>query len=654
MMLRFNPTLSLIAICLACAILQPCHAQQRAAMRMITPSVPGQQRVKALLQSVQIQQAMAAEQVSVTVAEDADANADDESSEIQQEQQQIKQQRQQAIDRLKFDRRPSSILKLWSEPPADKKQKPAAQQEDVPDNAVAKKTDNSESADEPLTDDKSADEESADEDSADKALADDKKDKPDDSDEEAAAREEKEKAERKKQREKKAAAEKVVFEITLRGLQQSVTKGEWKQFQALLLDRKLLSGDEANALYRKLLSDMSSGGSLDFTNVVGLSDEMSSFMQGMMNNRRNNPALIYAEKNLLNSDDLVQIIAAAPPEIRIGYVKPQEEKPETSAAAQAPNAQQAIAMLRSGPRVVTSDDPFAKNSDPFSNAADPFAGGDDPFGDSDPFADLTPFANETAKVDEEDPQKIPAELKNGLKSRELSSLAQLLRNILASGNSREVFVKAMAASEDAYLPGQHTARLLSLAGLNQDIAAFLPDVDVAREIGNSHALNLWARHYMAMFQKDKKEADRAAAWRVSQDVIAIPSNPFPSQRAEALTRAISLAPDIDESLGLQWLKNSFADNDAQRGKQLLARLGTATAQRLAQTPQDADARGEYLQLQKNAVDALLKTDTKIDRQWTGILDLLASNWLKEANVSHQHSGDQRYGSSMRRDRYGNY
>ncbi|MEL7338829.1 MAG: hypothetical protein AAFN70_21785, partial [Planctomycetota bacterium] len=28
--------------------------------------------------------------------------------------------------------------------------------------------------------------------------------------------------------------------------------------------------------------------------------------------------------------------------------------------------------------------------------------------------------------------------------------------------------------------------------------------------------------------------------------------------------------------------------------------------------------------------------------------------LKEANVSHQHSGDQRYGSSMRRDRYGNY
>jgi hypothetical protein len=85
---------------------------------------------------------------------------------------------------------------------------------------------------------------------------------------------------------------------------------------------------------------------------------------------------------------------------------------------------------------------------------------------------------------------------------------------------------------------------------------------------------------------------------------------------------------------------------------ILATIGSLSSQGLQNQPMMPDDRLKTLQLQKTAVEALLKAAPTRARDWRDTVSLLASAWLKDADFTYQFapgSGSAR----MRRDRFGN-
>ncbi|MEL7338660.1 MAG: hypothetical protein AAFN70_20915, partial [Planctomycetota bacterium] len=324
----------------------------------------------------------------------------------------------------------------------------------------------------------------------------------------------------KKELEAKLKADKEQFDKTTKLLTTSVTKGDWEQFSETLNNRDRLSGEEAVAVFDRLLTQLAAKPKMDFTQVVGLSDDMRQFMQSMMSNRRNNPAVEYAEKHVINVPDLIGIIRSAPAGIRLGYEEPKEQ-----------------------------DDTVA---------------------------------NDSGSEDEE-AEEPPAE-PNAIDPAKLAKLGTLLRGCLALGNTLEEFTEAIKFEGEELIPNLDVARLLSLAGRNEATLPFLPSPEEAAESENQDALNLLAEHYLALHRKDRQESLRVKAWECSLAVLGMDDPEQKKARERAFARAIQLAPQLENDLGKSWLQESFT-TDVRRGQEIMAKLGTATAQRLAMTPQ---------------------------------------------------------------------
>ncbi|MDX1929006.1 MAG: hypothetical protein SFV81_20940 [Pirellulaceae bacterium] len=479
-----------------------------------------------------------------------------------------KKERLDAINALTFDRRPSAILKLWSErgkQPAE----PETELEPEPAPADPKAAANPAETAAPKV------EVAADPNAPPKV----------ETPEEKAAAEAKAQAEAKA----KAAAEakeKKRFSALLTRISETVTLGEWDKFAKLIGNRKLFSEPESTALYNRLLDQLGSQMGMDFSQVEGMSKEMRQFMQSMMGDQRNNPGQAYVEKHSINFADL-------------------------------------IAMIRSAPSELTDE--------------------------------------------------------------EVVKLAKLLRRTLGVGNQLDDFVATLKSEGDKLLPKQKAALLLSSASQDQFTVSFLPSQEEAIQSKNRQVLNLWARHYLALYDKELKESLREDAWRATLaalDVPALPPEPKASdedeekakslsdeakkqlakekafresderERAAALARAVSLAPQVRDELGKKWLAESFTAHP-ERGQEILARIGTSTAQLLSQSPQDSNNRTRNLELQHAAVAQLFATKPEIDSKWRGILNLLAANWLQESQITYRLSGASQFGPNMRRDRYGN-
>ncbi len=535
---------------------------------------------------------------SVVTAPAQGANAAANDAELEK----TKKERMDAIGKLTFDRRASTILKLWSERAIKAKSDASKPKSDVPTEANSTESVQGEKIEKPaakvpevgkeqprppkLVDPDGA--ASKPEDVAAKAKL----------EAEVKAKEEADaKAKTEAEAKAKAAAaakEKKQFEELLKGITESVTLGEWDRFREMiaLSDRvgDRLSKEESQAIYNRMIEQLGAQAGMDFSQAEGLSKEMQQFMQQMMGDQRNNPGLRYAEKNSLNFADMAAIIRSAPEE---------------------------------------------------------------------------------------------------LKDEQVIKLANLLRMTLNIGNQLQDFVSTLKSEGDKLLPKQKAALLLSSAAQDEFTVDFLPTKQEAIESKNRQALNLLSRHFLALYKKDSKESFREEAWQTTLAALEIPSLPNEAaesteatsepakvltkeekeakeqlgirvakrkadeqDRTQALTRAVSLAPQLREELGKTWLEESFT-KFPERGQEIMAKIGTATAQLLAQSPQDEANRTRNLELQYKAVTQFFATEPKLDGNWIGILNLLATNWLQEAQVSRDYSRDSQYGPSMRRDGYGN-
>lgn len=238
----------------------------------------------------------------------------------------------------------------------------------------------------------------------------------------------------------------------------------------------------------------------------------------------------------------------------------------------------------------------------------------------------------------------------------LSGLSRILQMALTAGHSIDDCVAKLKAEiskpeAEAALTRREAAKLLVSAGNAVEAGAFLPMAQEAERENDREALNLLAKHHLARYDKDKKTESLEQAWAVTQAVLAT-GEVDPEQKNEALKRSVELAPKIREDLGQSWLDESFTRRP-ERGMEVLASIGSATAQGLQTYPYDAPFRLRLFELEKTAVEALLKASPERANEWRETLELLAIGWMAEADFSRQWDTSTSLGPMMQRDVYGN-
>jgi len=234
----------------------------------------------------------------------------------------------------------------------------------------------------------------------------------------------------------------------------------------------------------------------------------------------------------------------------------------------------------------------------------------------------------------------------------IATLGQILRQAIEQGNAVEDFVARAREAIKAGAPTERqTALLLFAANSPVEAGDFLPAFDKAVATNDREALNLLSRHFLALHARDKKAAQLEQAWKATQAALAAGAIDR-EQKDEAVRRAVELTPKIREELGRAWLESSFADRP-DRGMEIIAVIGSESAQGLQTHGFDTDFRLKSLELQKLAVDTLLAKAPERAKAWRETLALLAEAWLKEADFSRQYDYSTSLGPQMQFDPFGN-
>ena len=109
------------------------------------------------------------------------------------------------------------------------------------------------------------------------------------------------------------------------------------------------------------------------------------------------------------------------------------------------------------------------------------------------------------------------------KGAAIDNLGQILRQSLDLGNAVEDLHRPGPSraqekpAKEAALTERQAAKILFAADCPVEAGQFLPEPDKAVKDDDREALNLLARHYLALYDRDKKAAHLEQAWKVTQE-----------------------------------------------------------------------------------------------------------------------------------------
>lgn len=440
----------------------------------------------------------------------------------------LKTQRKARIQKLTFDRRPSTILKVWSTPPeSDEEAKNGEASETKPDEAA--NTDASPPTPDPSTERLQA------------------------------------------------------FDKQLAEFQRNVTLGRWESVAVFLAED--LDEDEGKAAYLKMLTGLHAP-------PKGVPSQM----------------VAYAEKPVFSVDDVFAMIQACPHDIDKTVL---------------PFLGQTLRLS------IASGNDIGKFIDRFHEVAE---AGD---------------AWAAARKADEDAKKA-AEAADGRTDADSKDAKQPGKET-GDGAGAEA---SQFAPPEAKLTGKLVAQLLFLAGQTLKAGEFLPSPDEAIASKDRDALNLLAQYLLAKHAEEKDLKFLEQAWSVTQAALSA-GEITEEQKQVALARAVELAPKIREELGTAWLDESFTSRP-ERGMELLATIGSGVSTGLVKLASNPQQRERGLELQHTAVNALLRAAPERAEEWAETLNLLACNWLTEAEHSRKYDTTTSRRPMMQRDIYGNY
>ena len=266
------------------------------------------------------------------------------------------------------------------------------------------------------------------------------------------------------------------------------------------------------------------------------------------------------------------------------------------------------------------------------------------------------FMMERNSISNQDLIELARVAPHGVDDERANGLGRILRVALDSGSVIEDFVTRLREAlklpkGSSPLSERQAARLLIAADCMIEAGDFLPSPEKAEKDNDREALNMLARHFLALHARDKKTVQLERAWQVTQAALAA-GKVDAAQKDEAIRRAVELTPKIRESLGRAWLEQSFTSRP-ERGMEIIAAIGAGSAQGLQTRAFDVDFRLKSLGLQKLAVEALMSTAPELAQKWSSTLALLAEAWLREAEFSYHYDYSTSLGPRMYYDPYGN-
>ncbi len=244
----------------------------------------------------------------------------------------------------------------------------------------------------------------------------------------------------------------------------------------------------------------------------------------------------------------------------------------------------------------------------------------------------------------------------GFDKKMVPMLAPFVLRAIENGSVLEEMVRLLGVevgkpAAEQRLDRREVAMLLATIGQELEMGPFLPTAEQAEKDNDREGLNLLARHALALHQKEKRNVHLQTAWKVTQAALS-KGDIGEAEKAEALRRAVELAPKVQADLGPAWLAESFTARP-DRGMEIVATIGGQVAKGFQDKAGDASYRASGLRLQKTAVEALLKVAPQLAEQWKPTLGLLASGWIVEAAYSYANSQSDSLGPMMERDEYGN-
>jgi hypothetical protein len=244
----------------------------------------------------------------------------------------------------------------------------------------------------------------------------------------------------------------------------------------------------------------------------------------------------------------------------------------------------------------------------------------------------------------------PAKIVN----KQIKGLGQLLRLTVDEGVLIDSCLNALRPAlktEGFPLTHEQLAHVLLEGSFFVEAGEFLPSLEEAQAADDRPILNLLARHHLAQFQRDKRDADLHAAWQATMSALA-PGEVDDDTKKDALKRAVELAPKVHETLGQTWLTESFTTRP-ERGVEILSLLGASSSRALFEQAKNVPLRQTNLKLQTTAAEALLLANPERAREWGDTLNLLANNWLQEAVCTHSFDTTFSRGQRMQVDPFGN-
>jgi hypothetical protein len=131
----------------------------------------------------------------------------------------------------------------------------------------------------------------------------------------------------------------------------------------------------------------------------------------------------------------------------------------------------------------------------------------------------------------------------GFDKKQVPMLAPLVQRAIETGNVLEELVRQLGEEckkpvAEQRIDRREAAILLSSIGQEIEMGAFLPSASEAETANDREALNLLARHALAMYAKEKRTAFLQTAWQVTQAALA-----------SAMAEIARLSPDPKPLLG---------------------------------------------------------------------------------------------------------
>ena len=246
--------------------------------------------------------------------------------------------------------------------------------------------------------------------------------------------------------------------------------------------------------------------------------------------------------------------------------------------------------------------------------------------------------------------------KRPLEDSTLQAMGRAFSSAIQQGRAREELVTALASEVDRPEAEQicnrpQAAKLLVAASELEAATKFLPTLDDALKANDFESLTLLSKIFAGDHDREPKSETLEKAWQANLAVLA-GAQPDGPLKLTAITQALDLATKVRKELGQEWLEASFTA-EPTRGIAILSGIGSESATSLTQSMFEEERRLQLLKLQTSAVEALLKANPTQASQWKEVLELLASNWLREVPISYTDDLSTTFGPQMRRDLYGN-